>query len=144
MSSIPHRTTYASSAHPPIPPGEGIGAYHDPLADTLASIRDRLAVVAVAAHIMQRRAPRDCYARSIARETQALALAVRELHREASSGAPMRSPRIVDASPASSPTEAPPEAPEDGERSTHRATHRDGHSSTRARAPHRIVKGGAQ
>lgn len=138
MSSIPHRAPYASGAHPPVPigegigengegfsstgepTGEGIGAYHDPLADTLASIRDRLAVVAVAAHIMERRAPRDCYARSIARETQALALAMRELHREASSGAPVRAPRIVDAAPDTSPDATPaspsssPDAAPDG------------------------------
>ena len=133
---IPHCAQCASSTHPPIPPGEGISegihstgegisatgegitASGQPVArqgepisegisERLASISDRLAVVAVAAHIMQRRAPHDCYARSIAHETQALALAVRELHRAASSGAPMRAPRIVDASPDTSPDTSP-------------------------------------
>lgn len=130
---IPHCAQCASSAHPPVPigegigegftaTGEGIGVYHDPLADALASISDRLAVVAVAAHIMQRRAPRDCYARSIARETQALALAVRELHRAASGGAPMRAPWIVDASPSPSPLDATDAAPAPSSSTARRST----------------------
>ena len=146
--SIPHPAPYANGAHPPVPMCEDIGEHiadnGEGIADTLARLADRLAVLATAAHIMERRAPRDVYARSIAHEACVLALDMRETLHRAQAGAPMRSPVIVDASPASSPTEAPPEAPEDGERSTHRATHRDGHSSTRARAPHRIVKGGAQ
>lgn len=131
--SIPHPAPFANGAHPPVPMGEGIGEHiadnGEGIADTLARLADRLAVLATAAHIMERRAPRDVYARSIAHEACVLAL-------------DMRSPVIVDASP--SPTEAP-EAPDDGERSTrstHRATHRDGRSSTRT--PRRIVKGGAQ
>ena len=147
--SIPHPAPYANGAHPPVPMGEGIGEHiadnGEGIADTLARLADRLAVLATAAHIMERRAPRDVYARSIAHEACVLALDTRELLHRAQAGAPMRSPVIVDASPspspASSPTEAPP-APEDGERST-RATHRaSGRSSTRT--PRRIVKGGAQ
>ena len=149
MSSIPHAAPYASGAYPPVPIGEHIAdngeGMGEGITDSLARLADRLAVLATAAHIMERRAPRDVYARSIAHEACVLALDTRELLHRAQAGAPMRSPVIVDASPspspASSPTEAPP-APEDGERST-RATHRaSGRSSTRT--PRRIVKGGAQ
>ena len=145
MSVAPH-AHIVNSAPPPVLVGEGIGERiadnGEGIADTLARLADRLAVLATAAHIMERRAPRDVYARSIAREACVLALDMRETLHRAQAGAPMRSPVIVDASPASSSPEAPDDPPDDppdgGERST-RATRR---SSTRT--PRRIVKGGAQ
>ena len=146
MSSIPHAAPYASGAYPPVPIGEHIAdngeGMGEGITDSLARLADRLAVLATAAHIMERRAPRDVYARSIAHEACVLALDTRELLHRARAGAPMRSPVIVDASPASSSPDDPPPAPDGGERST-RATHRaSGRSSTRT--PRRIVKGGAQ
>ena len=142
MSSIPHAAPYASGAYPPVPIGEHIAdngeGMGEGITDSLARLADRLAVLATAAHIMERRAPRDVYARSIAHEACVLALDMRETLHRAQAGAPMRSPVIVDASPASSSPDDPPPAPENGERSTRR-------SSTRAtRTPRRIVKGGAQ
>lgn len=145
MSSIPHAAPYASGAYPPVPIGEHIAdngeGMGEGITDSLARLADRLAVLATAAHIMERRAPRDVYARSIAHEACVLALDMRDTLARAQAGAPMRSPVIVDASPSpvSSPTEAPEDAPDGGERATHRAS---GRSSTRT--PRRIVKGGAQ
>lgn len=106
-SSIPHGAPFASGAVP-IPISEGIG---EGIGETLARLADRLAVVAVSAHIMERRHTSDCYARSIARESRALAVEARALAQAAQAGAPMRAPRIVDAASSTGDTDGEPDAP---------------------------------
>lgn len=120
--SVAHSAHFASPPYPPVPIGEGIAdngegfsSTGEGITDTLARLADRLAVLASAAHIMERRAPRDVYARSIAHEACVLALDMRDTLARARAGAPMRSPRIVDAAPSSSPAEAPEDAPDSGE-----------------------------
>lgn len=120
---IAHGAPFANGAHPHVPigepitdTGEGITPPGEGIADTLARLSERLAIVAVAAHIMEQRHPRDCYARSIARETHALTVELRETIRQAHTGAPMRAPRIVDA--ASSTDGEPIETPAPARRST--------------------------
>ena len=108
--SIAHGAQFASCAVP-THSSEGIGEpiaesgepIGESISDTLARLADRLAVVAVAAHVMERRYPSDVYARSIARASGELARDMRETVQRARDGAAWRAPRIVDATP-----DAPP------------------------------------